>query len=224
MHLFGLARRHQEKSILKKMQKIMPNFFRKKYLKRINNPNPFFYSKRREGHLASKTYRSLLQKLSGPKSDPTFLLFLASSLRGINIFKGFFAWKWTTSMDGTKQDNKRNRNSTFITSKTLLSVPWSIFSIWLGENLHFNFQTLRELRSSHRFTLWLWGAVDDQMLPSTDWIQCVFQKVPLTQWDDCNFFKKSCQDFVHGDKFESPVSCPSFTAAKYQVQIPPNLL
>ena len=27
-----------------------------------------------------------------------------------------------------------------------------------------------------------------KMLPSTDWIQCVFQKVPLSQWDVCNFF------------------------------------
>jgi len=80
----------KEKSTLKNAENNAKTF-RKKYLKRINNPNPFFYSKRREGHLASKTYRSLLQKLSGPKSDPTFLLFLASSLRGIDIFNGFVA-------------------------------------------------------------------------------------------------------------------------------------
>ena len=73
MHLFGLAQRHAKKSILKHAENNAKNS-RKKYLKRINNPNPFFYSKRRERHLASKTW-NLLQKLSGPKSNLNLLLF-----------------------------------------------------------------------------------------------------------------------------------------------------
>ena len=82
-------------------------------------------------------------------------------------------------------------------------------SIRLGENLQFNFQTLRELRSLHRnqallrFTQSGFQALSmikcclqpTQMLPSTDSIQFSFQQVP----DFCNIFSRSWQGFLHNN-------------------------
>ena len=54
------------------------------------------------------------------------------------------------------------------------------------------------------------------MLPSTDWIQCVFQKSPLSQWDVCNFFKKILSGFFASKQFRISRFVPQFPSYKVQ--------
>ena len=141
------------------------------------------------------------KKLSGPKSDLNLLLFWPPASEVSTSSTASLHRNEQHQWIQTKQNNKRNRNSTFITSKALLSLPKSIFVQFDLEILELNFKSERASKLTWKsspaqiHTKWLWGAVDDQMLPSTDWIQCVFQKVPLTQWDVCTFFKKILSGF-----------------------------
>ena len=141
MHLLGLARRHQKKNYSQRCTNS-----RKKYLKRINNPNPCSKSKWREGHLASKTYRSLLQKLSGPKSDLTFLLFGLQPQRYRHL-QGLRYMEMNNINGYNKTQQQMESESSFIPSIMCCQSRNPFFSIQPGENLQFNFQSLRELRS-----------------------------------------------------------------------------
>ena len=102
MHLVGLAGWHQEKSILKHAENNAKNC-PKKYLKRINNPNPFFYSKSREGSGIQNVQKSPAKYLRAEVGSDFFALLPPAAIVSTSLQSGFVAWKRTTSIDSVQQ-------------------------------------------------------------------------------------------------------------------------
>ena len=140
----------------------------------------------REGHLASKTYRSLLQKISRPVSDLIFVALLASSLRGINIFNSLASLYGNELMDTTKQNNKWTRNHLSSLQKCVVSpiIPSFQFDLEKIFNLIFK--------------VWESFEVNIEIKPSSD-SHCGFEALSMSkcclQPTESNvFFKKKSTD------------------------------